>query len=291
MTTTHHRTLVVEGREIFYREAGPADAPVLLLLHGFPTSSAMFRRLIPLLADRYRVIAPDYPGFGHSAAPSVGEFEYTFDHLADVVHGLLGRLGVEEFAMYVQDYGAPVGWRLFLRDPDRVTAVVTQNGNAYEEGFVDAFWAPLWRWAADRNADDEDLVRATLTADLIRWQYVHGLDDPSVVDPDTWTRDAAQVGRPGVPEAQLALYRDYPTNRALYPRLHAAFRAHAVPLLAVWGERDEIFGPAGARAFTGDLPDARVELLPGGHFLLESHLDEVAASVRTFLAGAVPPPR
>ncbi|WP_432542976.1 alpha/beta fold hydrolase [Kineococcus sp. SYSU DK002] len=284
MTVIHHRTTLVDGLEVFHREAGPADAPVVLLLHGFPTSSSMFRRLIPRLADRYRVIAPDYVGFGHSAAPGVEEFEYTFDHLTDVVEGLLRELGVQRFAVYVQDYGAPVGWRLFLRDPGRVTAVVTQNGNGYEEGFVDAFWAPLWRWAVDGNPDDESVVRSTLTTELVRWQYVHGLDDPGVVDPDTWTRDVAQISRPGMDRVQLALYRDYPRNRELYPRLHAAFRDHPVPLLAVWGERDEIFGPEGARAFRTDLPDARVELLPGGHFLLESHLDEVAASVREFLA-------
>lgn len=287
MTVTHHRTATVDGREVFYREAGPADAPVLLLLHGFPTSSAMFRHLIPLLADRYHVIAPDYIGFGHSAAPLVDEFEYTFDHLADVVEDLLRQLGVQQFGMYVQDYGAPVGWRLFLRDAKRVTAIVTQNGNAYEQGFVDAFWAPLWRWTADGNAEDEAAVRATLTTELIRWQYVHGLEDPSVVDPDTWTRDVAQISRPGMAGVQLALYGDYPTNRELYPLLHAAFAADPTPLLAIWGERDEIFGPDGARAFRTDLPDARVELLPGGHFLLESHLDEVAASMRAFLAEAL----
>ena len=284
MTVTHHRTASVDGREVFYREAGPADAPVLLLLHGFPTSSAMFRHLIPRLAERYRVIAPDYIGFGNSAAPRVEEFEYTFDRLSDVVEDLLRQLGVQRFAVYVQDYGAPLGWRLFLRDPRRVSAIVTQNGNGYEEGFVEEFWPPLWRWAADANADDEAVVRSTLTTELVRWQYVHGLDDPSVVDPDTWTRDVAQISRPGMDEVQLALYGDYPSNRQLYPLLHAAFRAHPVPLLAIWGERDEIFGPEGARAFRTDLPEARVELLPGGHFLLESHLDEVTASVRAFLA-------
>jgi pimeloyl-ACP methyl ester carboxylesterase len=281
---TRHRTAQIHGRTIAYREAGPADGPVVVLLHGFPASSAMFRGLIPRLAGRYRVIAPDYVGFGHSDAPGVQDFQYTFDHLTDVVEELLSHLGLDRFAMYVQDYGAPVGWRLFQRDPERVTAIVSQNGNAYEEGFVDSFWAPLWRWAADGNAQDEAVLRSTFTEDLVRWQYTHGLSDPSVVDPDTWTRDVAQINRPGQPEVQLALYRDYPSNRTLYAALHESFRAHPVPLLAVWGANDEIFGPDGAKAFTTDLPDARVELLDGGHFLLESHLDQVATSMLAFLA-------
>lgn len=280
---THHRTTSVDGLTVSYREAGPTDAPVVLLLHGFPASSAMFRNLIPLLADRYHVIAPDYIGFGHSAAPTVDEFEYTFDHLTDVVEQFLAQLDVTSFAMYVQDYGAPIGWRLYLREPERVTAIVSQNGNAYEAGFVDSFWAPLWRWAADGNADDEAILRSTFTTDLVRWQYTNGVEDPTLVDPDTWTRDVTQINRPGQPEVQLALYRNYPTNRPLYPVLHEAFRAHPKPLLAIWGAGDEIFGPAGATAFTEDLPDARVELLPGGHFLLESHVHEVAASMRDFL--------
>lgn len=286
MTTnaTHYRTATIDGRTVAYREAGPVDAPVIVLLHGFPASSAMYRNLIPELADRYRVIAPDYIGFGHSDAPLVDEFEYTFDHLTDVVESLLGELKVTEFAMYVQDYGAPVGWRLYLRNPERITAIVSQNGNAYEEGFVDSFWAPLWRWAEDGNPEDEAILRSTFTTELVRWQYTNGVEDPSLVDPDAWTRDVAQINRPGQPEVQLALYRDYPTNRPLYPILHEAFRAHPKPLLAIWGEGDEIFGPDGARAFTTDLPEARVELLPGGHFLLESHAQQVAASILEFLA-------
>ncbi|GEA87004.1 alpha/beta fold hydrolase [Cellulomonas cellasea] len=280
---THHRTATIDGRTVFYREAGPAGAPVAVLLHGYPSSSAMFRDLIPRLAERYHVLAPDYVGFGHSDAPSVDDFAYTFDHLTDVVEAFLAGLGVERFAIYVHDYGAPVGWRLYLRAPERITAVVSQNGNAYEEGFVETFWAPLWRWSADGNAEDEATVREGVTAEAIRWQYTHGLADPSVVDPDTWSRDAAQVNRPGLPEVQLALFADYPGNRPLYPVLHKAFRAHPVPLLAVWGANDEIFGPDGARAFEKDLPDARIELVEGGHFLLESHLDEVATAMLTFL--------
>lgn len=291
MVPTHHRRLDVDGHEIFYREAGDPRAPTIVLLHGFPTSSAMFRNLVPLLADRFHVVAPDHLGFGLSAAPGLDELDYSFDRLADVTEAFLAQLGIDRFAIYVQDYGAPIGWRLYTRSPERVTAIVTQNGNAYEEGFVDAFWAPLWRWAADGNEEDGAAVRSTLTEEMVRWQYTHGLADPTVVDPDTWLRDAARINRPGQPEVQLALYADYPTNRDLYPILHETFRQHPVPLLAVWGENDEIFGPDGARAFTRDLPDARVELLDGGHFLLESHLDEVAASMNDFLEEVLLVPR
>ena len=287
---THHRHSSVDGLDVFYREAGDPASPTVVLLHGAPASSYMFRELIPLLADRFHVIAPDYVGFGLSAAPSVDDFEYTFDHLTDITENLLTQLGVERFAMYVQDYGAPVGWRLFLRDPSRITAIVSQNGNAYEEGFVDTFWAPLWRFAAQRTPADEATLRSSLTLGKIQWQYTHGLDDPSVVSPDSWLHDVAQVNRPGNPEIQLALYADYPTNRTLYPTLHAALRANHPPLLAIWGRNDEIFGPEGARAFARDLPDARVELLDGGHFLLESHLSEVADHMVSFLETHVAPP-
>jgi pimeloyl-ACP methyl ester carboxylesterase len=286
MIPTHYRTIDVQGHEIFYRETGDAQAPAIVLLHGFPASSAMFRDLVPLLADRYHVIAPDHLGFGLSDAPGLDAFDYSFDRLADLTEAFLDQLGIERFAIYVQDYGAPIGWRLYTRSPERVTAIVTQNGNGYEEGFVDAFWAPLWRWAVDGNEEDGSAVRSTLTEEMVRWQYTHGLADPSVVDPDTWLRDTARINRPGQPEVQLALYADYPNNRELYPVLHETFREHPVPLLAIWGANDEIFGPDGARAFAQDLPDARIELLDGGHFLLESHLDQVAASMRDFLETA-----
>ena len=289
MEQTHHRTTNVDGKAIFYRESGAPDAPVVLLLHGAPASSAMFRNLIPRLADTYHVIAPDYLGFGNSDTPSVDDFGYTFDHLTDSIEALLGQLGVDRFAMYVQDYGAPVGWRLYLRDPARVTAIISQNGNAYEEGFVPDFWAPLWRFASDGNAADENILRHSLDVDAIRWQYTHGLTDPSVVDPDSWIRDSTQVNRPGCPDIQLALYSDYPSNRDLYPLLHEGFRVHPVPLLAVWGKNDEIFAAAGAKAFARDLPDARIELLDGGHWLLESHLEEVATIIRDFLPTALAP--
>ena len=287
MIRTHHRDAVIDGRTVFYREAGDASLPTLVLLHGAPASSFMFRDLIPLLADRFHVIAPDYLGFGLSDAPSVDEFEYTFEHLTDSVEGLIAQLGIERFAMYVQDYGAPVGWRLMLRHPERITAIISQNGNAYEEGFVDSFWAPLWRYANHRNDSDEAILRESLSLDRIHWQYTHGVPDPSMVSPDAWLHDVAQVNRPGNPDIQLALYADYPTNRILYWAVHESFREHQPPLLAVWGRNDEIFAPDGARAFAADLPDARIELLDGGHFLLESHVDEVAELIREFLGRAL----
>ena len=283
MVTVHHRTASVDGLDVFYRDAGPADAPVLVLLHGYPTSSHMFRHLIPALADRYRVIAPDHIGFGRSSAPSVDEFEYTFEALARVTGRFLSTIGVERYAIYVQDYGAPVGWRLALAEPDAITAVVSQNGNAYEEGFVPSFWDPIWADAAERTSETRDALRPALGREAVEWQYTHGVPDPTSVDPDAWEHDLALLARPGQDDVQLALFRDYATNRALYPAVHSWLRASRVPVLAIWGRNDEIFDAAGAGAFTRDAPDARVELVDGGHFLLESHLDLVAATIREWL--------
>lgn len=287
MAEVHHRTVTVRGQQVFFREAGPAGAPVVLLLHGYPTSSRMFRHLIPRLADRYHVVAPDHIGFGRSATPAPTEFDYTFDSLTDVTEGLLDQLGIDRFAMYVQDYGAPIGWRLALRRPSAVTAIISQNGNAYDDGFVEEFWAGLWAYAAAPGPDTEAPVRGALAADAIRWQYVHGVADPDLVDPDTWTQDHADVSRPGNAEIQLTLFRDYATNPPLYPAVHEYFRSSQVPLLAIWGERDEIFGPAGATAFARDLPDAEIRLIDGGHFLLESALDTAVEHIRGFLGRAV----
>jgi pimeloyl-ACP methyl ester carboxylesterase len=283
MTIVHHRYATVRGHQLFYREAGPADAPALVLLHGFPASSFMFRDLIPRLADRYHVIAPDHLGFGLSDAPPAGEFGYTFDALAGLTGALLAQLGVTRYAMYVQDYGAPVGWRLALADPAAVTAIITQNGNGYEAGLVEAFWKPVREFWRERNAETEAGVRGALTVDAIRWQYLNGVPDPTVVSPDTWLHDFAQVSRPGNDEVQLSLFADYATNLPLYPKLHAYLRDSRVPVLAVWGRNDEIFGPDGARAFAADAPDAEIHLLDGGHFLLESQLDTAAAYLRGFL--------
>jgi pimeloyl-ACP methyl ester carboxylesterase len=291
MVDVHHRTVTVHGQRVFYREAGPSGAPVVLLLHGFPTSSRMFRHLIPALADRYHVIAPDHIGFGRSATPPTTEFTYTFDALADVTEALLDQLGIERFSMYVQDYGAPIGWRLALRRPAAVQAVISQSGNAYEDGFVEPFWAPLWAYARDPRPETEEPVRAATGLDAIRWQYLTGVTEPDLVDPDTWTLDHAEVNRPGNPEIQLALFRDYATNRPLYPSVHEYFRTSRVPLLAIWGDGDEIFAPAGARAFARDLPDAEIHVIEGGHFLLESALDTAVGYIRGFLGRTVGPAR
>ncbi len=284
MVTVHHRTVSVsvdglDDLDVFWREAGPADAPVLLLLHGYPSSSHMFRHLIPALAGRFRVIAPDLVGFGRSSAPSVDEFDYPFAALADVTGRFLAAIGVERYAIYVQDYGAPVGWRLALADPSAVTGVITQNGNAYEEGFVPSFWDPIWADAAERTDATRDALRPALGREAVEWQYTHGVPDPSVVDPDAWEHDLALLARPGQDDVQLALFRDVATNRELYPAVHAWLRESRVPVLAIWGGNDEIFAAAGAEAFRRDAPDARIELVDGGHFLLESHLDRVVAAI------------
>ncbi|MEQ3550441.1 alpha/beta hydrolase [Pseudonocardia nematodicida] len=284
MAEVSYRHHAVAGRRVFVRESGPPDGPVVLLLHGFPTSSRMYRALIPALGERYRVIAPDHIGFGHSDAPAADEFDYTFDALTDVTEALLDELGVERFAVVVQDYGAPIAWRLALRRPSAITAVISQNGNAYDDGFVEEFWAPVWAYSRAPGPDTEPAVRGALGEPAIRWQYLHGVDRPELVDPDTWTIDAASMARHGSEAAQLSLFRDYATNVPLYPRLHAWFRETQVPLLAVWGENDEIFGPAGARAFARDLPDAEIHLVPGGgHFLIESHPGTVLGHLEGFL--------
>ncbi|MGW3346025.1 alpha/beta fold hydrolase [Nonomuraea rubra] len=287
MVAVHHRYAQVRGRRLFYCEAGPADLPAVVLLHGFPTSSCMFRGLVPALADDYHVIAPDHLGFGLSDAPPADEFAYTFDALTDLT-ALLDHLGVAHYAIYVQDYGAPIGWRLALNDPAAISAIITQNGNAYGAGFVDAFWRTVWDYQREQTPQTGAAIHEALTLDAIKWQYLTGVPDPSLVSPDTWHHDHALVSRPGNDRIQLALFRDYATNPPLYPRLHEYLRTYRPPLLAVWGNGDEIFAPAGARAFADDVPDARVHLLDGGHFLLESALDEVVPLIRDFLGDNLP---
>ncbi|BBX41622.1 alpha/beta fold hydrolase [Mycobacterium simiae] len=288
MPVVHHRYIVVDGHRLFFREAGDSAAPVLVLLHGFPTSSFMFRNLIPALADRYHVIAPDHLGFGFSDAPAVTEFDYTFDALAELTAALLGSLGIVRYAIYVQDYGAPIGWRLALRDPSAIAAIITQNGNAYDAGFVPDFWNAVTAYQTEQTAETEAPLRGFLTLDATRWQYVTGVDDETVVDPECWHHDYALLSRPGNDLVQLTLFRDYATNAPMYPRVHEYFRISQVPLLAVWGRGDKIFGPAGAEAFADDLPDAQIHLLDGGHFLLESALDEATVLIRAFLAQHMP---
>ena len=283
MPVVHHRYASVAGHRLFFREAGDPDAPVLLLLHGFPTSSYMFRDLVPALADHYRVIAPDHLGFGLSDAPSVADFDYTFDALTELTEGLLQSLGIDRYAIYVQDYGAPIGWRLALHSPSAITAIISQSGNAYDAGFVESFWKTVRAYQAEQTAETEGSVRQFLTLDATRWQYVTGVPDETLVNPESWHHDYALISRPGNDEVQLKLFRDYATNSPQYPRVHEYFRSSRVPLLAVWGRGDEIFGPAGAQAFADDLPDAEIHLLDGGHFLLESALDEVAVLIRAFL--------
>ncbi|MEV6367130.1 alpha/beta fold hydrolase [Micromonospora musae] len=283
MTVIHHRYATVRGQRLFYREAGPADGPAIVLLHGFPTSSFMFRNLIPALADRYRVIAPDHLGFGLSAAPPADEFDYTFDALADLTAGLLDQLEVRRYAMYVQDYGAPIGWRLALADPDAITAIISQNGNGYDAGFIPNFWRTVWDYHRAQTPETEAGIRGALTLETTKWQYLTGVPDETLVSPDTWHHDFALLSRPGNDAIQLALFRDYATNPPLYPALHEYLRHRLPPVLAAWGRNDPIFGPDGARAFATDVPDAEIHLLDGGHFLLESAGTEVAELIRDFM--------
>jgi pimeloyl-ACP methyl ester carboxylesterase len=272
----------IDGVKVFYREAGPADAPVVLLLHGFPTSSHMFRNLIPLLADRYRVIAPDYPGFGQSDAPDHTAFEYGFQHYADIVDTLLRRRGIDRFTMYVMDYGAPVGYRLALKDPARVTGLMVQNGNAYEEGLRE-FWNPLKAYWADHSQKNREALHGLVTLDSTKFQYTDGVRDVSRISPDNWVHDQALLDRPGNRDIQMDLFRDYGTNVPLYPQFQAFFREYQPPTIIVWGKNDTIFPEEGAHPYLRDLPDAALHVLDTGHFALEDKLDEIAPLLLSFL--------
>jgi len=279
---THYRTAEVEGVRLFYREAGPPNAPVVLLLHGYPASSHMFRDLIPALSDRYHVIAPDYPAFGQSAVPDRKTFKYTFAHFAELIDGLVSKLGATRYALYVQDYGAPVGYRLALRHPERVSALIVQNGNAYEEG-LSPFWDPIKAYWADGSAAHRDALRAGLTLEATKAGYVGGVRDPSRVSPDNWVVDQALLQRPGVDEIMLDLFKDYATNVALYPEFHRFFRERKPPTLIVWGKNDVIFPAPGARAYLRDIPDAELHLFDSGHFAFEDKGPEITALIRDFL--------
>ncbi len=278
----YHRTVEIEGQQIFYREAGPTDAPTILLLHGFPTSSHMFRNLIPALADEFHLIAPDYPGYGNSAMPPLDEFDYSFDHFARIVEALTDTLEIERYTLYVMDYGAPVGFRLATRRPDRVQALIVQNGNAYEEGLGE-FWDPIKAYWADPTADNAVPLRGLLTLDATKWQYTNGVRDPEVISPDNWTVDQALLDRPGNDEIQLAMFYDYRTNVPLYPQWQQYLRSYQPPTLIVWGTNDFIFPVEGAHPYKRDLKDVEFHLLDTGHFVLEEDGDQVARLIRSFL--------
>ncbi|MBJ6759144.1 alpha/beta fold hydrolase [Myxococcaceae bacterium JPH2] len=278
-----YRTVSIDGVEVFYREAGPKNAPVLLLLHGFPTSSHMFRNLIPALADRYHVVAPDYPGFGQSAAPERGTFAYTFDRYADIVGKMTEQLGLQRYALYVMDYGAPVGFRLATRHPERVTALVVQNGNAYDEGLT-GFWDPLRKFWGDPSTANREALRWLTSSKATKWQYTNGVPDTSLLSPDAWTHDQALLDRPGNADIQLDLFYDYRTNIPLYPQWQEYFRSQRPPTLVMWGKNDEIFVAAGAAPYLRDNPKAEIHMLDTGHFALETHGPQMAELIRDFLA-------
>jgi pimeloyl-ACP methyl ester carboxylesterase len=279
--TTHQRALV-NGNAIFYREAGAKDAPALLLLHGFPTSSHMFRNLIPILADRYHVIAPDFPGFGFSDAPARKTFSYTFENLANTIDQFTQTIGLNRYAIYIFDYGAPVGLRLALAHPERVTAIISQNGNAYEEGLSQG-WNPIQKYWKEPTEANRSALRDFLTPESIKSQYTHGIRDERLVAPEAFTLDSALLARPGNDEIQLDLFLDYASNVALYPKFQEYFRTQRPPLLAVWGKNDPFFLPPGAEAFRRDNPNAEVHLLDTGHFALETHGSEISAAILAFL--------
>jgi pimeloyl-ACP methyl ester carboxylesterase len=273
-----------DGVKVFYRAAGDPKAPVVLLLHGFPTSSFMFRELIPRLADRYRVIAPDLPGFGFTEVPADRKYKYSFETLAVTIDAFTQALGLNRYAIYVFDYGAPTGLRLAMAHPERVTAIVSQNGNAYEDGLGDA-WAPIRKYWSEPTAENRDVIRQNvLTLEGTRWQYTHGVENPASVPPESYILDMALMERPGNKEIQLDLFLDYASNVKLYPKFQEYFRKSKPPLLAIWGKNDPFFIPPGAEAYRRDLPNARVQFLDTGHFATETHVVEIAAAMREFLA-------
>jgi pimeloyl-ACP methyl ester carboxylesterase len=281
---TYYHTLTVDGIDIFYREAGSKDKPVIVLLHGFPTSSHMFRHLIPELAKNFHVIAPDYPGFGHSGNPDHQQFAYTFDKFAALIDKLLVSIGIDKYAIYVFDYGAPVGFRLFMKHPNNITAIISQNGNAYDEG-LGKFWDPIKAYWKTSEKKEREAIRWLTTIKATRWQYENGVqkEDLTKVGPDGWLYDQSLMDRPGNSDIQLDIFYDYRTNLPLYPKWQEAFRKYQPPLLAIWGKNDEIFVPPGAEAYRRDLPDAEVHLLNTGHFALETNLKEISALITDFL--------
>jgi pimeloyl-ACP methyl ester carboxylesterase len=278
-----NRTVKIDGLDIFYREAGDPKKPTILLLHGFPTSSHMFRNLMPELADRYHLVAPDYPGFGGSSMPSVKEFDYTFDHLAEIIDKFTQALKLEKYSLYVQDYGAPVGYRLAVAHPERVQGLIVQNGNAYEEGLKD-FWTPIKAYWKDRTEANAAPLRQFLMLGATKWQYTHGTRHPEAISPDNWFIDQYLLDRQGNQDIQLALFYDYGTNPGRYPTWQAYFRKHQPPTLIVWGKNDTIFPPDGAEPYRRDLKNLEFHLLDTGHFALEEDSEAIAGYIGNFLA-------
>src|SRR5882762_7822482 len=282
MASIRYRTADVDGFKLFYREAGSKDAPTLLLLHGFPSAGHMFRDLIPHLADRFHIVAPDLPGFGQSDLVARGMFAYTFDHIAEVIDRFTEVIGLKRFAIYVFDYGAPTGFRIAAKHPDRITAIISQNGNAYEEGLSEG-WNPIRAYWQEPSQANREALRAFLSPETTRWQYTHGVADETTVSPDGLSLDNFYLARPGADEVQLDLFGDYKSNVALYPAFQDYFRRHKPPLLAVWGKNDPFFLPAGASAFKRDIPRADVRFFDTGHFALETHAEPIALAIREFL--------
>ncbi|MFK8111224.1 MAG: alpha/beta fold hydrolase [Rubripirellula sp.] len=278
-----HRTVKVQGLDIFYREAGPKDAPTVLLLHGFPTSSHMFRNLIPALSDKYHVVAPDYPGYGNSSAPSVDDFEYTFDNIANIVEKFTEQVGLTKYSIYLMDYGAPVGLRMAAKHPERVEALIVQNGNAYAEGINNEFWAPIKRYWSSRSKEDGDGLRSLLTLGATKWQYTEGVRNVEAISPDTWGHVQPLLDRLGNQEIQLAMFYSYGSNPPLYAQWQEYFRTHQPPTLVVWGKNDKIFPAAGAHPYRRDLKNLEFHLLDTGHFALEEDGDAIAKHIRGFL--------